>query len=69
MEEALRVGEERYRALFQNIPIGVGIATIDGKIVAYNEMMQKITGYSKYCSGKDKHKRPLLQQRRQGKTY
>jgi PAS domain S-box-containing protein len=48
MEEALRAGEERYHALFQSIPIGVGIATMDGKIVAYNEMMQKITGYSKY---------------------
>ena len=47
IEEAVRTGEERYRALFQNIPVGVGIATIDGKIVAYNEMMQKITGYSK----------------------
>ncbi|MBS1238372.1 MAG: hypothetical protein H6R39_32 [Deltaproteobacteria bacterium] len=47
MEEAIHISEERYHALFQNIPVGVGTATIDGKIVAYNEMMQKITGYSK----------------------
>lgn len=47
MEEAVHTSEERYHTLFQNIPVGMGIATIDGKIVAYNEMMQKITGYSK----------------------
>ncbi|MBS1238431.1 MAG: Solute:Sodium Symporter [Deltaproteobacteria bacterium] len=47
MEEVILISEERYRALFQNIPVGVGISTINGRILAYNEMMQKITGYSK----------------------
>ena len=46
-EEALRASENRYYTLFQNIPVGIGITTLSGRVVAYNEMMQKITGYSK----------------------
>jgi PAS domain S-box-containing protein len=46
MEEALRESEERYRLLFEKSPIGVGLATPDGKIVSTNEAMQAILGYS-----------------------
>ncbi|MGD9100886.1 MAG: PAS domain S-box protein, partial [Anaerolineae bacterium] len=46
MEEALRESEEHYRTLFESVPIGIGLATLDGKILAHNEAMHKMTGYS-----------------------
>jgi two-component system cell cycle sensor histidine kinase/response regulator CckA len=46
IEEALRESEERYRLLFDESSIGIGLATPDGKIVSANESMQAITGYS-----------------------
>jgi PAS domain S-box-containing protein len=46
VEEALHESEERYRLLFEKSPIGIGLATPDGKIVSANETMQAITGYS-----------------------
>jgi PAS domain S-box-containing protein len=46
MEEALAESEERYRLLFDKSPIGIGLATPDGKIISANETMQAITGYS-----------------------
>jgi PAS domain S-box-containing protein len=46
-EEALRESEERYRLLFEQCPIGIGIATSDGIVIDSNRVMQAITGYSK----------------------
>jgi diguanylate cyclase (GGDEF)-like protein/PAS domain S-box-containing protein len=45
-EEALRESEERYRHIFDQSPIGIGIASFDGKIVAASKAMQVMTGYS-----------------------
>jgi PAS domain S-box-containing protein len=46
-EEALRESEERYRLLFEQSPIGIGILSLNGVVVDTNRAMQTITGYSK----------------------
>ncbi len=46
-EESLRRSEYRYGALFENVPLGICINTPDGRIIAYNPALQKITGYTK----------------------
>ncbi|MBA7692471.1 Sensor histidine kinase RcsC [subsurface metagenome] len=45
--EALKESEERYRTLFENAPIGIGLATLDGRILDGNDNMFKLTGYSR----------------------
>jgi PAS domain S-box-containing protein len=45
--DAMRTSEERSRLLFENIPLGTGVATVEGKLLAYNEAFSKITGYTK----------------------
>jgi PAS domain S-box-containing protein len=45
-EDALRESEQRYRTLFESAPIGIGLATMDGKILSANEAMCRTTGYS-----------------------
>jgi PAS domain S-box-containing protein len=45
-EEALKESEERYRLLFEKSPIGIGLSTFDGEVVALNRAMEDITGYS-----------------------
>lgn len=47
MEEALRESEERYRALFENAPIGIGVVDADGNILAFNNAMLKSLGYTR----------------------
>ncbi|MBN1546717.1 MAG: PAS domain S-box protein [Syntrophaceae bacterium] len=37
MAEALRDSEMRYRTLFEGAPVGIGLATLDGKIINANE--------------------------------
>ena len=44
-EEALRKSEERYRLLFEQSPIGIGILSLDGVVVDTNRAMQAVTGY------------------------
>ena len=44
-EEALRESEERYRLLFEQSPIGIGILSLDGVVVDTNRAMQAVTGY------------------------
>ncbi len=47
MEEALRESELRYRTLFESAPMGVGLSTLDGRFLAYNDTICKMTGYSR----------------------
>ena len=46
IEKALRESEERYRLLFEESPVGIGLASLDGKVITANKRMQTITGYS-----------------------
>jgi PAS domain S-box-containing protein len=46
VELALKESEERYRHMFEHSPVGVGIATLDGHVVAANRAMLEITGYT-----------------------
>ena len=46
VEGILRESEERYRNLFEQAPVGIGLATLDGKVVLTNRKMADITGYS-----------------------
>ncbi|MDY7039864.1 MAG: PAS domain S-box protein, partial [Chloroflexota bacterium] len=45
-EEALRESEIRYRTLFESVPLGIGLATLDGRVLESNDAMLQITGYS-----------------------
>ncbi|RKY32808.1 MAG: hypothetical protein DRP74_01815 [Candidatus Omnitrophota bacterium] len=47
IEMALRDSEQRYRFLFEQAPIGIGLMTAEGRIIASNHAMQEIFGYSK----------------------
>ncbi len=44
--DALSESEEKYRALFENLPTGVGLATEDGRILASNQAVRELYGYS-----------------------
>lgn len=46
VEDQLAESEERYRQIFENCPIGIGISDSDGMVVTMNKAMQHITGYS-----------------------
>lgn len=46
-EEALRESENRFRTLFQNAPVGIGLASHDGHILDGNEAIIEMFGYSK----------------------
>ncbi|MEI7483412.1 MAG: PAS domain S-box protein [Ignavibacteriota bacterium] len=46
IENALRESEKKYRLLFDSSPIGIGIADLDGKVIAMNNTMQEITGFT-----------------------
>ena len=45
-EEALQESELRYRTLFENAPVGIGLAALDGRILACNDAICQMTGYS-----------------------
>ena len=45
-EEELSEREERYRRLFEQSPVGIGISSLDGKVFDANKAMEAITGYS-----------------------
>ena len=44
-EDSLRESEEKYRNLFENAPLGLGIADEDGYIIAFNDAMLGPGGY------------------------
>jgi PAS domain S-box-containing protein len=45
--EALRKSELRYRTFFESVPVGVGVGTLDGRVLTCNEAMTEMTGYSR----------------------
>ena len=45
-QEALKESEELYRHLYERAPFGIGMANVDGKILASNRTMELITGFS-----------------------
>jgi PAS domain S-box-containing protein len=47
VEQALRLSEERLRAMFTSAVIGIGIATMEGRFLQVNDAFCAITGYSK----------------------
>jgi PAS domain S-box-containing protein len=42
----LRVSEERWRNLFENVPVGVTLTGPDGRYIAANQTFLELTGYS-----------------------
>ncbi|MBI2820732.1 MAG: PAS domain S-box protein [Acidobacteria bacterium] len=45
-DEALRESEEKYRVFFDNVPVGLGVADMTGKLLAFNKAMLRAGGYS-----------------------
>ncbi len=45
-EQRLRESELRYRTLFENAPIGIGLATLDGSVVAGNASILRYFGHT-----------------------
>jgi PAS domain S-box-containing protein len=45
-EDELRASEERWRGLFESVPIGVALITPAGRYLAVNQAFQKMLGYS-----------------------
>ncbi|MFX1283645.1 MAG: PAS domain S-box protein [Promethearchaeota archaeon] len=45
VEEALKESEEKYRLLFESAPISIGVSTIEGKPIAFNQKTSEIMGY------------------------
>jgi PAS domain S-box-containing protein len=45
-EKMLRESEIRYRTVFESNPMGIGMASQEGEILACNDAMKRITGYS-----------------------
>ncbi len=43
--EALEDSETRYRILIENVPLAIGLATLDGQVRAWNEAAYALTGY------------------------
>jgi len=45
-EEALKESELRYHTLFEILPVGIVLSTIDGRIIDVNSTFQQMLGYS-----------------------
>jgi PAS domain S-box-containing protein len=45
-EEALKESELRYHTLFEILPVGVGLSTLEGRIIDVNSTFQQMLGYS-----------------------
>jgi PAS domain S-box-containing protein len=45
-EQELKFSEEKYRLLFNNSPVGIGLTTIDGRVLDSNNALVKLTGFS-----------------------
>jgi PAS domain S-box-containing protein len=46
LEQALQQLELRNRSLFESAPVGIGLATVEGEILEWNDAMLQMTGYS-----------------------
>ena len=46
-EGTLRESEEKYHRLFENIPVGLGVLDLEGRIIDFNEAMLTPGGYSR----------------------
>ena len=46
MQDALRKSEDQYKFLFEHMPVGIGIARFDGRILKVNEKYCTTLGYS-----------------------
>jgi len=46
IEEELRKSDKRFHILFESVPIGIGISSLEGKVLDINPMMEQITGYN-----------------------
>lgn len=46
IEKALKDSEQRYRSLFNNAPIGIGMSDLSGKVITANHVMEEVTGYT-----------------------
>ncbi len=44
--QELAQSEQRYRALFEAAPIGIGLAALSGRVVAVNKAMEDLFGYT-----------------------
>jgi len=44
-ENALKESEERYRKLFESVPLGISVSSIDGQIITSNSTFLNIFGY------------------------
>jgi PAS domain S-box-containing protein len=51
VEQELLESRLRYRTLFENAPVGIGLATLDGHILAGNQAMYQMAGYSEADMG------------------
>jgi PAS domain-containing protein len=62
-EKLLQESEEKYRLLFDASPVGIGIATPEGRILTINTASQKIFGYTeeefKAVNIRDSYVRPM----------
>ncbi len=47
VKEALRMSEQRFRAIFNNAAIGIDMLDLDGRFVETNSALQHMLGYSK----------------------
>ena len=45
-EEALRESEQRYRILYNQAQIGIGLSDRNGNVISQNKAMENITGYT-----------------------
>ncbi|MBN1847485.1 MAG: PAS domain S-box protein [Deltaproteobacteria bacterium] len=54
-EDALKESEEKYRAIFENAPVGITLSSKDGRLLAANQAFLDMIGYS---SG-EMRKKPL----------
>ena len=54
-EEALKTSEEKYRFLFESIPLSIGISTLDGRALMANRGCEELTGFTKedFCALKE----------------
>jgi PAS domain S-box-containing protein len=43
---ALQESQARFQALFDNLAVGIAVTTLDGKPIAFNPVVEKITGYT-----------------------